>query len=258
MHLHVFKPDGHGAADRRPCIVFFFGGGWVGGTPTQFYPHSRYLASRGMVAVAAEYRTESSHGTTPYQCVSDGKSAMRWVRAHASDLGVDPGKVAAGGGSAGGHVAAACAAVRSFDEKTDDLSVSPVPAALVMFNPVYDNGPDGWGYDRVEDQWREISPLHNISEGHPPAVVFFGTEDNLVPVSTAEAYRDRLEDVGSRCDLLLYPGQQHAFFNYGDGKNPYYAATVYETDRFLESLGYTAGAPSISREQVEVIEPSNS
>ena len=54
LALHLFEPEGHKATDKRPAIVFFFGGGWNGGTPSQFYPHCAYLASRGMVAVAAE------------------------------------------------------------------------------------------------------------------------------------------------------------------------------------------------------------
>ena len=61
---------------------------------------------RSQVAICAEYRTESSHGTDPYTCVADGRSAMRWVRAHVAELNVDPHRIAAGGGSAGGHVAA--------------------------------------------------------------------------------------------------------------------------------------------------------
>ena len=59
LELHVFLPEGWEASDKRAAAVFFFGGGWVGGTPTQFFPHSRYLASRGMVAISAQYRTRA-------------------------------------------------------------------------------------------------------------------------------------------------------------------------------------------------------
>ena len=102
LRLHVFKPDGHKETDSRPAIVFFFGGGWVGGTPTQFYQQARFLADRGMVAISAEYRV----GISPFHCVEDGKSAIRFVKEQASSLGVDPDRVIASGGSAGGHVAA--------------------------------------------------------------------------------------------------------------------------------------------------------
>ena len=109
LFLHVYNPDGHKDSDRKPAIVFFFGGGWNGGTPKQFEPHCQYLSQRGMVAITAEYRVKSRNKTTPFECVKDGKSAIRWVRANANKLGVDPSRIAAGGGSAGGHVAAAVA-----------------------------------------------------------------------------------------------------------------------------------------------------
>ncbi len=106
LKMYMYFPADHNATDKRPAIVFFFGGGWVNGTPKQFRPHCEYLASRGMVAMAADYRVRSRHGTAAIDCVKDGKSAVRWIRENADRLGVDPQRVAAGGGSAGGHVAA--------------------------------------------------------------------------------------------------------------------------------------------------------
>ena len=81
LYIHCFFPAGHDPkTDRKPAMVFFFGGGWVGGSPKQFYPQCEYLADRGMVAMAAEYRVKSRHNTTPFECVMDGKSALRWIR----------------------------------------------------------------------------------------------------------------------------------------------------------------------------------
>ncbi len=180
LKLHVFRPKDKDSAERLPAIVFFFGGGWNGGTPRQFFPQSDYLASRGMVAISAEYRTKNNGGVTPFECVNDAKSAIRYVRAHAERLGIDPNKLAAGGGSAGGHLAAATGTLKGLEAKGEDIAVSSRPNAMVLFNPVYDNGPDGYGYSRVKDRYREISPMHNISAGTPPAIVFFGTEEKLV------------------------------------------------------------------------------
>ena len=186
LFLHAFNPKGHKALDRRPAIVFFFGGGWNGGTPKQFDPHCRYLASRGMVAITAEYRVKSRNKTTPFECVKDGKSAIRWVRENAGKLGVDAKRVAAGGGSAGGHVAAATGNCPGLEEEGENLKVSSKPDVLVRFNPVYDNSSKGFGHDRVKPRWKEISPMHNIRKGAPPTIVFLGTKDNLIPVSTAQ------------------------------------------------------------------------
>ncbi len=241
LKLHIFTPEGHQVSDNRPAIVFFFGGGWTRGTPEQFYPHCRYLASRGMVAISAEYRVESVHGTSPRECVQDGKSAIRWIRENAKKLGIDPTRIAAGGGSAGAHVAAAAGSVRGFEEKGENLSVSSRPEALVLFNPVYDNGPNGYGHSRVEAYWREFSPMHNINQNTPPTIVFLGTEDELIPVETAKEYQRLMQEKGVRSDLHLYEGQPHGFFNYRNREH--YTKTVIEMDRFLASLGYLAGEP---------------
>jgi len=240
LKLHVFNPEGHKASDKRPAIVFFFGGGWNGGSPKQFYPHSEYFASRGIVAISAEYRIKKTHKTTPKECVMDGKSALRWVRAHAKELGVDPDKIIAGGGSAGGHVAAAAAMSKGMDEPDEDTSVSCVPKALVLFNPVFDNGPGGYGHGRVKAYWKKISPMHNIDKNTPPTIVFLGKKDHLIPVATAEKYKALMKKSGVRCDLHLYDGQPHGFFNKAK-----YAETVTEADKFLASLGFLKGKPTI-------------
>ncbi len=248
LYLHIITPEGFSVSDKRPAIVFFFGGGWNGGSPTQFGQHCRYLASRGMVAISADYRVKSRNGTTPRECVQDGRSAVRWIRANAARLGIDPERIAAGGGSAGGHVAAATGTLDGLDEPGEDTSVSAKPNALVLFNPVYDNGPDGYGYERVKDYYKEISPLDNIKPGVPPTIVFLGTEDKLIPVSTANKYEAKMKAAGNRCETHLYEGEGHGFFNYGRGDAQLYRDTVEKMDRFLASLGYLEGEPTIGTE----------
>jgi len=250
LKLYLFRPEGHQAGDKRPAIVFFFGGGWNGGSPKQFEPHARYLARRGMVAIVADYRVKSRQKTSPFECVKDGKSAVRWLRKNSERLGIDPSRLAAGGGSAGGHVAAATGTVPGLEEDGEDTSVSSLPNALVLFNPVFDNGPMGYGHSRVKDRFREISPIHNLSKKTPPTIVFLGTKDKLVPVSTAQRYKKLMEKSGGRCDLHLYKDQPHGFFNgpdRGGAFNPYYLKTVTAMDRFLASLGYLKGEPTIRR-----------
>lgn len=237
LKIHVFTPEGHKADDKRPAAVFFFGGGWNGGSVAQFEPHCRWLASRGMVAAVADYRVKSRQGTTPFECVKDGKSAVRWMRANAARLGIDPDRIAAGGGSAGGHVAAATATVIGMDEDADK-SVSYLPNALLLFNPVYDNGPKGYGHDRVRARWKEISPLHNIRKGIPPAIVFLGTNDKLIPVATGEAFKARMAAVGSKSVLHLFEDRTHGFFNESKGGGKDYATTIKQLDAFLIELGW--------------------
>ena len=237
LKLHVYTPDGHRTSDKRPAVIFFFGGGWNNGSPGQHYSQCAHLATRGMVAMSAEYRVKSRNQTTPKECVEDGKSAIRWVRAHAAELGIDPNRIAAGGASAGGHVAAAAGTVDSFDATSEDLSVSSRPDALVLFNPVFDNGPGGFGHFRVKAYWQDISPIHNISPSAPPSIVFLGTEDEYIGAEVAVRYKKLMNQSGVRCDLHLYPEQAHGFFN-PDRKNGYFEKTLETMDDFLTSLDF--------------------
>lgn len=245
LRLYLFFPKDHVTTNLSPAAVFYFGGGWNAGTVEQFKPQARYLASRGMVTAVCDYRVKKRHGTDPFACVADGKSAVRWLRRNAKRLGIDPKRIAAGGGSAGGHVAATTGVVPGLEEKGEDPAVSSKANALLLFNPVFDNGPGGYGHERVKKRYREISPLHNIEKGAPPTIVFLGTKDSLIPVATAENYAAKMKEVGSRCDLHLYKGQPHGFFNQRNKKH--YYLTALAMDRFLISLGWLQGEPTIKK-----------
>lgn len=246
LYMDVMYPEDDDTTVAYPAIVFFFGGGWNGGSIGQFEHHAQYFARRGMVCFRADYRVKNRQGTTPLESLKDAKSAIRYIREHASDFHVDPQKIVASGGSAGGHLAAATALVTAFNEGTDRLSYSCVPNALVLFNPAIDNGPGGLGYDRIGEAYKAFSPLHNIVEGAPPTIFFLGTEDHLIPVETAQYYKLVMEKVGSRCDLFLYEGQGHGFFNYRQIE--YYKKTMFEANQFLISLGYLEEEPLIEIE----------
>ena len=236
LKLHIFECERRG---RRPAIVFFFGGGWVGGSVSQFFPHCQHFASQGMVAISAEYRIKNKHGTTPFECVADGKSAIRYVRAHAKDLGVDPARIAAGGGSAGGHVATCTAAIEGFDEDTEDKTISSKPNALVLFNPVIDTTEHGYGANKLKGQTKTLSPVHHVVEGLPPTIIFHGTADTTVPFENVERFCEKMHDAGNRCVLLPFEGKKHGFFNYTREKDhKSYNETIQHAEQFLRSLRY--------------------
>ena len=239
LKLHVFYPKGEKEGMSRPAIVFFFGGGWQGGTPRQFYAQCAYLAAQGMVAMAAEYRVYNTHGTTPFECVKDGKSAIRWVRKNAEMLGIDTGRVIAGGGSAGGHVAATTAFIEGFEEG-ENLDQSAVPDALVLFNPALNTGGERF-IERLGVKSLEISPVHHIRENLPPCIIFHGTADNAVPYSQVEEFQRKMSDKGNLCLLITSVGQAHSYFNnshFADRfDNAYFNKTIYETHFFFKEIG---------------------
>ena len=233
--LYIYHSEGK-KKHNNPAIVFFFGGGWNSGSPKQFEPQAKYLAKYGMSVVLADYRTKNNAGTTPKEALMDAKSAMRFLKINAISLGIDPEKILAGGGSAGGHLAAATAFCGNINHPKDDLSVSSVPKALILFNPVIDNSLEGYGFNSVKDYYEDFSPMHNIKKNAPPTIFFLGTEDNIISVETAQKFKEKMKTVGARCDLFLYPGQKHGFFNSQHKK--YFEKTMVETVTFLKSLGY--------------------
>ncbi|WP_035806491.1 alpha/beta hydrolase [Lunatimonas lonarensis] len=236
MTVYRASAETQKAGGMAPAMVFFFGGGWTGGNVAQFEPHARYFSQRGITCFLVDYRVQSRHGTSPFESLQDAKIAIRYIRAHGDAFGIDADRIIAAGGSAGGHLAAAAALVEDYDDDTDDTTISCIPNALVLFNPVIDNGPGGYGYERIGEAFPRFSPLHNIRAGAPPTVLFLGTADRLIPVETVQYYRVVMEKVGSRCDLFLYEGAGHGFFNYGN--IDYYTQTLRESDRFLQSIGY--------------------
>ena len=242
LKVWIFDPA-QKSAKPRPAIVFFFGGGWTGGTPTQFEPQSRHLADRGMIAIVADYRVKTRQDAKPADCVSDAKACVRWVRANAARLGIDPERIAVGGGSAGGHLAASVATLPGLDTAKDDKSVSCLPNALVLFNPGTVMAPfpgldlKGFGAGLDKEKFgcepTEISPLHHVKKGTPPTIIFHGKADTTVPYSTVEKFAEVMKATGNRCDLVGYEGQPHGFFNKSK-----YAETLAAADDFLVSLGY--------------------
>lgn len=242
LRLYATKPKDWAEGDRRPAMVFFHGGGWTGGEPGQFTQHSQYFASRGIVCFQVQYRLlDKTKKEPPITCTEDARDAMLWIRTRSEELGIDPKRIASAGGSAGGHLAAFLGCV---DAKAD-ATTSSKSNAMVLFNPVYNNGPDGWGSARVGDRFREFSPAHNITKDDPPSIVFLGSNDKLIPVATAEKFRDDCKAVGVKSELYVYEGQGHGFFNASRGGDKMYQATVIAADQFLEKLGWVEGPPTL-------------
>ena len=265
-------------AGKAPAIVFFFGGGWTSGTPEQFLPQAKYLASRGMTTFVADYRVASRDKVKVAVCVEDAKSAIRWLRANADKLAIDPNRICAAGGSAGGHLACATALLPGLDAKSDDLSVSCVPNALALFNPAVVLAPiDGLPTPKEAETRLEglksrlgaepeaMSPAHHVRSELPPAIIFHGEADTTVKPLTVQKFSELMRKADNRCELKTYPGAPHGFFNLPvnngaagkkkdankksegqDQRSVWHRQTLRELDLFLVSLGWISGEPTIS------------
>lgn len=212
LHLHIFEPEGHQSTNRRPAFLAIHGGGWTGGDAPGFYPFAEHFAEQGMVGISLEYRLRSEKdGTTVFDCIRDARSAVRWIRKNADDLGIDPTRIVAMGGSAGGHLAVSTSLFDRVNEDSDPLDVSARPDALILMYPVIDTSADGYGQAKIGDRWRELSPVHNVRGGLPPALIFHGTADAVTPYVGAKTFHDQSIAAGNTSTLITFPGGRHGY-----------------------------------------------
>lgn len=245
LRLHVF---GHREAlargGKQPAIFLIHGGGWRGGRPAMLAPQCVHFASRGLVAISIQYRLLGQPGVEgPQTCLADAKAAWHWVIANAEMLGIDPARIAAGGGSAGGHLASALVSVPGHEHADDPGRGQAIrPAALVLYNPVYDLV-DGWsGGAKVAEQagldLTAFSPAHQVRPGFPPTLVLSGELDELAPPALHHAFVQRMKAAANQAEFIEYQGAGHGFFNFKpEAVNPWFTQTLQAADRFLAERG---------------------
>ena len=241
LEILVHYPSDWKETDKRPGIVFFFGGGWTSGSVKQFESQATHLAGRGMVAARADYRVKSRQGVTPKECVEDAKSAVRWMRQNAGRLGIDPDRIVAAGGSAGGHIAACTAFTPGLEGAGGDTKISSKPNALVLFNPVLRFSGISPLMDEIgndEALGKAISPTLHLTKDSPPTLIFYGTADILALMG--EEFMMKSKVLGHRAELFRAEGQPHEFYDHP----PWLGTTMQRTDDFLVSLRYLDEKPA--------------
>ena len=240
--LDVYFPEGHDpSGDPVPAIIFFHGGGWGGGSREAFSYQCDYFASRGLVAVTVTYTLASKERAAKLEgglsrkriCMPDAKSAIRWVKQNAGDLGVDPERLIAAGGSAGGHISLIATSNSGLNHPDDPEGFDTSVAARVVFNPALSTG------DAADS---EIDYIQHLKPGAPPAIVFFGSEDKSWLKGWNPTYEKWKGLEGTTVKLEIAEGEKHAFFNF----QPWADLTLISADRFLAELGFLEGEPTLS------------
>ncbi len=246
LRLHVFTPA-HRTSDKLPAVVFFFGGGWMWGNITDSAPQAKYLSGRGMIAILADYRVYCRNKADVTGEMADAKSAIRWVRSHASELGIDPDRIVASGGSSGGHLALSTAAFDNFDDPTENRAIGSRPNALLLFFPCVDLTTDDerqYSSAALGSHGRDVSPLYRIAKGLPPMIILQGTADPLY--ASVDKYCADVKTFGNSCEFVKYEGAPHGFFRPAANEGKWYRAALLETDRFLTKLGYLPGPSPVA------------
>lgn len=247
LSAYIWEPSPDKAPPYPKSVAaFFFSSGWDHGQITQFAPHCVYFASRGMMTIAFDYRVSTKHGTGPLEVMADARSAIRWIRLNAAELGINPGKIVAAGGSGGAHAITSAAMLKGYDDPADDLSISAVPNALVLFNPVLDvYSKHGFGTDRFPDAKaaKNADLIRAIAKGMPPMLVMHGTADRVVPFDGSYTFAKKMGRKKNKCRLIEFEKQGHGFFNFNLSFEMY-EATLMAMDEFLVELGFIESDPN--------------
>uniref|UniRef100_UPI0005CC2C1D alpha/beta hydrolase n=2 Tax=Klebsiella/Raoultella group TaxID=2890311 RepID=UPI0005CC2C1D len=251
--------------DLKPAIVYFPGGGFTSAAWDKFIEMRMALAEAGFVVAAAEYRTVPDTFPAP---VVDGKAAIRYLRAHAAEYGIDPKRIGVLGDSAGGYMAQMMALTHGekaweqgdfldqssdvqaaatlygisnllnigegFPPEVQHVHASPaVTEALLVHGSAFRDWPGAAiGSDRQKAL--NASPMGNISRNEPPMLIMHGSADTLVsPVQSAQLYK-ALKAEGNKADYVLVEGAEH-------GDDSWYQKPV--IDRVVNWFKATLGAP---------------
>ena len=229
--LHIFEPEGHQPSEKRAVLLGIHGGGWTGGEPRRFYPIADRFRKLGIVGISLEYRLlNKPAGTTVFDCVRDGRDAVRYIRSHAVELGIDPDKIVVSGASAGGHVAVGTALFDGIDEDSNQNTISCKPNALVLYYPVIDTSSEGYGQQKIGDEWRTISPVDQVKPYTPPTILFHGTGDTVTPYTGAVEFQQKMIELNNDCELI---SQQDGVHGYLIFDLELYESAMQRTEQFL-------------------------
>jgi acetyl esterase/lipase len=232
LHMDIARPKPAPSAEpavKLPAVVFIHGGGWRGGDKSSFRTAIISYARLGYVAASVQYRLAPAH-KWPAQ-IEDCKAAVRYLRARARELNIDPERIGAAGGSAGGHLALLLAttdgdkeleghgghaefssrigAAASIAGPTDFAQTFP-PVVEVMLKDLI-----GVPRDAGPAAYQKASPLHHISRGDAPILAIHGTDDELVPYAQSIALVEVCEKAGVEAKLIPIDQGRH-----GSGGNP--------------------------------------
>ena len=248
LQVTMFYPANAKRKGNSPAIAFFHGGGWVFGSPSEFHGACKRYAMLGFTTFSFQYRLSINEDKTyPHpditliECVKDARSAIRWMRENAATLKIDPDKIVVGGQSAGGQLVLGTALFDTVNEDTDNLDVSPMPNAMLLYSSAY-SAMEPWIDMIMKENWDEVrlmSPYHNLREGLPPAIAFHGGGDCVVLHYSVQRFEKKMHELKNPFELITLEGRGHYL---GEGNEQY--STLFDekilerTDEFLIKYGF--------------------
>jgi acetyl esterase/lipase len=236
LKLDVYYPDP--ALDKHTAVIQLYGGGFTngskGGRNTQ---SARLLAERGYLGVCTTYRL-ADEAKWPAQ-IHDVKATIRWVRANASKLGIEPERIILAGYSAGGLLALLAAGTADRPEFEGDLGTTGVSSAVAAILVYYPSSAcrraDGSDHQLMppgsdDAAYGAVDPLTHIGPSFPPAVFFHGTADDVLPHTYSVEFSEKLRQAGVASEYHVFDAMPHIFDKY----EPYGRICAELSDAFLD------------------------
>ncbi|HEX5341384.1 MAG TPA: alpha/beta hydrolase [Duganella sp.] len=232
--VHCLRLDAYlPAGERLPAVILVHGGGWKAGYRSEFAPMAVRLAQQGYAALTISYRLS---GEARYPAaVQDVQQAVRWVRAHAAELHIDPRRIALAGGSAGGQLASLAGVTLADGEGVQAIinidGLSDFTSELALR---YEDDPNknpssagAWFGGRYADKaalWREASPIRYVRAGMPP-MLFIGSAQPRFAAGREEMMAQMAQH-GVASEKLLLPDTPHSFWLFDPWLQPTVDASV--------------------------------
>ena len=215
---------------NRPAVLFIHGGGWIEGDRSQLRGYGILLARLGFVCMCNSYRL-SNESIWPAQ-IQDVNCAIRYLRANATDLGLDPERIGVSGNSAGGHLSLMAAATnydQIFEGEGGSNEVSSEIKAvcaiyppttirqLEMLNPLENAFLMLMGKEAKKEDYDKASPLNYVTEDYPPCMLIHGSTDSVVRLKDSTKFYEKLIEFNRPASLHIFSEEEHAF----DGEPDY-------------------------------------
>lgn len=180
--MEIFFPPNHDPATAKvPAVIFFHGGAWLGGSLDEFRDTCAYCASRGLVCATVDYQmlkmSKAEAGKLPAGethkrvCIIDAKTAIRWLKQHAAEFGIDPARIIAGGSSAGGHISAIATMNPGFNDPADPADIDTTVAAYLLIDPAFQSR---------DAEAPDVDIFRFMNADQPPTIVCFGELDGYL------------------------------------------------------------------------------
>jgi acetyl esterase/lipase len=211
LKLDIYRPPA-GVTPIRMATIHFHGGGFAGGSKESLVERVKPYAALGYVAIAAQYRLSGQAGYPAL--VHDAKAAIRWTRANAKTLGIEPQRIAVVGYSAGGYHALFTAGTGDrpeFEGSGGNAGAGTKVAACIAYYPAT-NVPANMlpaGSDAAAQ--RAANATTYIAAGFPPVLIFHGMKDTTIPVESSKRLVQQFQDANVPVEFHAFEGVPHVF-----------------------------------------------